>query len=36
MLSAQQKLAKALLVIASEEKPPLRFIAGADAVAAVE
>lgn len=27
------KLAQALLTIASEEKPPLRFIAGADAVA---
>ncbi|RQW09407.1 SDR family NAD(P)-dependent oxidoreductase [Paenibacillus rhizophilus] len=30
------KLAKALLTIASEEKPPLRWIAGADAVAAFE
>ncbi|MNN60276.1 3-oxoacyl-[acyl-carrier-protein] reductase FabG [compost metagenome] len=30
------KLAKALLTIASEEKPPLRWIAGADAIAAVE
>lgn len=30
------KLAKVLLTIASQEKPPLRWIAGADAVAAVE
>ncbi len=30
------KLATALLTIASEEKPPLRWIAGADAIAAVE
>jgi NAD(P)-dependent dehydrogenase (short-subunit alcohol dehydrogenase family) len=30
------KLAKALLAIADEEPPPLRFVAGADAVAAVE
>ena len=27
------KLAKALVTIANEEKPPLRFLAGADAVA---
>jgi len=30
------KLAKALITIASEEKPPLRFLAGADAVATAE
>jgi NAD(P)-dependent dehydrogenase (short-subunit alcohol dehydrogenase family) len=30
------KLAKALLAIADEQPPPLRFVAGADAVAAVE
>jgi NAD(P)-dependent dehydrogenase (short-subunit alcohol dehydrogenase family) len=30
------KLAKALVTIASEEKPPLRFIAGADAVQTAE
>ncbi|MFL6286839.1 MAG: SDR family oxidoreductase [Actinomycetes bacterium] len=30
------KLAKALLVIADEDPPPWRFVAGADAVAAVE
>jgi NAD(P)-dependent dehydrogenase (short-subunit alcohol dehydrogenase family) len=30
------KLAKALVAIANEEPPPLRFVAGADAVAAVE
>jgi len=30
------KLAQALLVIADEHPPPLRFVAGADAVAAVE
>jgi NAD(P)-dependent dehydrogenase (short-subunit alcohol dehydrogenase family) len=30
------KLAKALVTIASEEKPPLRFIAGADAIATAE
>lgn len=30
------KLAKALVTIANEEQPPLRFIAGADAVATVE
>ncbi|WP_339324875.1 SDR family NAD(P)-dependent oxidoreductase [Paenibacillus sp. FSL W8-0194] len=30
------KLAKALLTIASEEQPPQRWIAGADAVAAIE
>ena len=30
------KLADALLAIAQEEKPPLRFVAGADAVEAVE
>src|SRR3954447_4327281 len=30
------KLARALLVIADEDPPPLRFVAGADAVAAVE
>ena len=30
------KLAKALISIANEEPPPLRFVAGADAVAAVE
>lgn len=30
------KLAKAVLTIAGEEKPPLRFLAGADAVAAAE
>jgi len=30
------KLAQALITIASEEKPPLRFLAGADAVATAE
>ncbi len=30
------KLAKALLTIASEERPPLRFLAGADAVSTAE
>src|SRR6059058_2093566 len=30
------KLAKALVTIAEEEPPPLRFVAGADAVEAVE
>jgi NAD(P)-dependent dehydrogenase (short-subunit alcohol dehydrogenase family) len=30
------KLAKALITIASEEKPPLRFIAGADAIDTAE
>jgi NAD(P)-dependent dehydrogenase (short-subunit alcohol dehydrogenase family) len=30
------KLAKALITIAAEEKPPLRFLAGADAVATAE
>ncbi|QHV96655.1 SDR family oxidoreductase [Spirosoma endbachense] len=30
------KLAKALVTIAAEEKPPLRFLAGADAVATAE
>ncbi len=30
------KLAKALITIASEEKPPLRFLAGADAIATAE
>lgn len=30
------KLAEALVTIAAEEKPPLRWVAGADAVAAVE
>ena len=30
------KLAKALMTIASEEQPPLRWIAGADAIAAAE
>ena len=30
------KLAKALITIANEEKPPLRFLAGADAVATAE
>ncbi|MDB5027660.1 MAG: short-chain dehydrogenase/reductase, partial [Candidatus Eremiobacteraeota bacterium] len=30
------KLAKALVQLASEDEPPLRFVAGADAVAAVE
>lgn len=30
------KLAKALVIIANEEKPPLRFLAGADAVATAE
>lgn len=30
------KLAKALVTIANEEKPPLRFLAGADAVATAE
>jgi NAD(P)-dependent dehydrogenase (short-subunit alcohol dehydrogenase family) len=30
------KLAKALVSIAAQEQPPLRFIAGADAIAAVE
>jgi len=30
------KLAKALITIASEEQPPLRFLAGADAVATAE
>jgi len=30
------KLAKGLITIASEEKPPLRFLAGADAVATAE
>ena len=30
------KLAQALLTIADEEKPPLRFIAGADALAQAE
>ena len=30
------KLAKALVAIADEDPPPLRFVAGADAVAAVE
>ena len=30
------KLAQALLTIASEERPPFRFIAGADAIAAAE
>ncbi|RYF48680.1 MAG: short-chain dehydrogenase/reductase, partial [Cytophagaceae bacterium] len=29
-------LAKALITIASEEKPPLRFLAGADAIATAE
>lgn len=31
-----EKLAKALITIASEENPPLRFLAGADAVATAE
>ncbi len=31
-----EKLAKALVSIAAEEKPPLRFLAGADAVATAE
>jgi NAD(P)-dependent dehydrogenase (short-subunit alcohol dehydrogenase family) len=31
-----EKLARALVTIASEERPPLRFVAGADAIAAVE
>jgi NAD(P)-dependent dehydrogenase (short-subunit alcohol dehydrogenase family) len=31
-----EKLARALVTIANEEKPPLRFVAGADAIAAVE
>ena len=30
------KLAQALITIASEEKPPLRFIAGADAIGTAE
>lgn len=30
------KLAKALVTIAAEPHPPLRFIAGADAIASVE
>ena len=30
------KLAQALLTIAEEERPPLRFIAGADAIAQAE
>ena len=30
------KLAKALLTIAAEDKPPLRFLAGADAVDTAE
>jgi 4-aminobutyrate aminotransferase-like enzyme len=30
------KLAKALVTIANEEKPPLRFLAGADAVDTAE
>ena len=30
------KLAKALVTIAAEPQPPLRFIAGADAIASVE
>ena len=30
------KLAKALITIANEEKPPLRFLAGADAVNTAE
>src|SRR5215207_1288853 len=30
------KLAKALVAIANEEKPPLRFLAGADAIATAE
>ena len=30
------KLAKALVTIAAEEPPPLRFVAGAEAVATVE
>ena len=30
------KLARALVMIAEEEQPPLRWVAGADAVAAVE
>lgn len=30
------KLARALITIASEEKPPLRFLAGADAIATAE
>jgi hypothetical protein len=30
------KLAKALIIIADEEQPPLRFIAGADAIATAE
>ena len=32
----RQNLAKALITIANEEKPPLRFLAGADAVATAE
>jgi NAD(P)-dependent dehydrogenase (short-subunit alcohol dehydrogenase family) len=31
-----RKLAQALITIAAQEKPPLRFIAGADAVGAAE
>lgn len=30
------KLGKALITIASQEEPPLRWIAGADAIAAAE
>ena len=30
------KLARALLTIAGQERPPFRFVAGADAIAAVE
>lgn len=30
------KLAKALVTMANEEKPPLRFLAGADAVVTAE
>jgi hypothetical protein len=30
------KLAKALIIIANEKQPPLRFIAGADAIATAE
>jgi hypothetical protein len=30
------KLAKALVIIAGDDPPPLRFVAGADAVATVE